>query len=62
MWRQFDEDAISKDVVQNERFARFFDALWKDVDGKQVTLYQESLTSQTWLIPHAKEVCFELSR
>ena len=63
LWSKFDEGAISKDVVQNERFARFFDAIGKHVDGKQVnSLYQESLSSQTWLIPHAKEVCFELSK
>lgn len=63
LWKQFDEGIISKDIVQNERFSRFFDTLGKQVDGKQAnSLYQESLSSQTWLIPHAKEVCLELSK
>jgi len=63
LWKQFDEGTISKDVVQNERFSRFFDTLGKQADGKQAnSLYQKSLSSQTWLIPHAKEVCLELSK
>lgn len=63
LWREFDEGALSKDVVQNERFTQFFNVLNRDIDGKQANLvYQDSLASQTWLIPHAKEACMELSK
>lgn len=63
LWQQFDAGILSKDRVQNERFVRFFDAMNIDIDGMQANLsYQESLATQTWLVPHAKEICMELSK
>lgn len=63
LWRQFDKGILSKDIVQTERFVRFFGALGKKIDGVQVNSeYQDSLACQSWLIPYAKETCMELSK
>lgn len=63
LWKKFDEGLLSKDVVQTERFTHFFNALNRTIDGQQAnSTYQDSLATQTWLIPHAKETCMELSK
>ena len=62
LWSRFDSGLISKDFVQNARFARFFEQLGYKIDGTEAnSVYQGFLSSQTWLMPYAKEVCAELS-
>lgn len=62
LWGEFDSGLMSKDFVQNTRFARFFEQLGHRIDGTEAnSIYQNFLSSQTWLMPYAKEVCAELS-
>lgn len=63
LWHKFEEGLMTKEEVQNERFAQFFIAMGLKIDGKQANqIYQKNLAAQYWLNPHAKETCRELSK
>jgi len=63
LWHQFEEGLLTKEIVQNERFTQFFNIMGLKIDGKQANqFFQESLATQNWLIPSAKEICMELSK
>ena len=61
LWTQFEQGKISKDILQEKRFFDFFYRLGMSVDGAEANLiYQTELSKQSWLVPHAKEICREL--
>ena len=62
-WRRLELGTITKDLLQTERFKVFFDTLGISVDGNDANVfYQKALSNQAQLIPHAEEVCRELSK
>lgn len=63
LWHQFEKGEVSKDYVQTTRFDALFSALNYNVSGHLANeQYQSFLGNQTRLMPHAHEVCQELSK
>lgn len=63
LWHQFELGLIEKKIVQAKRFFDFFNILGMKVDGTQAdSVYQESLSNQSWLMPNAEKVCRDLSQ
>lgn len=61
LWKQFERGLVSKEFVQATRFSDFFNTLGLYFNGKYAnSIYQKELCKQSWLMPHAKEVCKEL--
>ena len=61
LWHQFERGIISKEVVQIKRFLDLFDTLGIHINAEHAnSIYQRELCKQSWLIPHAEEICKEL--
>ena len=63
MWTAFDRGECTKDFLVVQRFRNFFAALGVDRDPAACNeLHLHTLGRQSFLLPHAEEVCRELSR
>ncbi len=63
MWAAFDRGECTKDFLVVQRFRNFFAILGVNRDPEACNeLHQRTLGQQSYLLPHAEEVCRELSR
>ena len=63
MWAAFDRGECTKEFLVVQRFRNFFAALGVDRDPAACNeLHLHTLGRQSFLLPHAEEVCRELSR
>ncbi len=61
LWRLFNMGEILKKEIENNRFTYFFKSIGKNINGEQANvIYQSYLETQTWLVPHAYDVCEDL--
>lgn len=63
LWSDFERGKVSKEFVQTTRFEKLFSKLQLVASGEEGNeKYQSFLCCQTWLVPHAKDVCEKLSK
>lgn len=63
LWRKFDAGHVTKDYVQITRFDQFFKRIGYSIDGNEANeVYQSALSTQTFTVPYAEEVCAKLSK
>lgn len=63
LWRSVENQTMRREEVQRQRFTAFFAEFGRTILGEEANnIFQDSLAKQSWLMPHAAEVCKLLSR
>lgn len=63
LWKMYEKNLIEKETIKARRFSELFEVLGADADAYAASeVYRKNLEMQPVLLPHAEQVCAELSK